>query len=140
MSAHYLYRCVDASGRLVYVGIARDLAVRLEQHTTTSWWADQVVKVRAVVLPDREAARDAERRAIRDEQPLWNLASLPPRRTWDAARYENYVTSRLQSGPIYRGNRVTFRNIATEYRVKFGRPLIALAALERAEKAGSMTA
>lgn len=69
---HHVYRCFDREGRLVYVGSSATLYSRLEQHRTGAWWAPTVVRVTAAYYPDGITARDAERRAIREEVPRWN--------------------------------------------------------------------
>lgn len=71
---HWVYRCYDNQGRLVYVGSTADLFGRLDQHRKTSWWAPTVARVTAKVYPDGPTGRVAEREAIRDEVPRWNLS------------------------------------------------------------------
>lgn len=76
---HYVYRCYDASGLLLYVGCTRDVAGRLQVHAS-SWNnpASAVLNMRMASheveeFPTFEAARAAEREAIANEAPLANL-------------------------------------------------------------------
>lgn len=70
---HVLYRCFDAAGELLYIGITNDPSNRFNLHErSTPWWGD-VAEVR---LDESFASRwdleDAERVAIFDEIPLHN--------------------------------------------------------------------
>lgn len=80
MSAHYLYRCYDADGLLLYIGCTTNPARRLVQHKKSGnitslrlarFIASYVVD--ADVYPTRDAGRTAEKAAIRAEQPLLNV-------------------------------------------------------------------
>lgn len=98
----HLYRCYDGDGRLIYVGATSFLGRRLDQHRRSTWWAPQVVRVRAKLYPSFAAARQAERIAIIREAPRWNIVARWSRRqNWSAADYEDYVRAR-------RGLRVTY--------------------------------
>jgi hypothetical protein len=68
-----LYRHFDASGRLLYVGIARDTMVRLGSHRLQSSWYDRVARVEIERFPTRSAALKAEAKAIRTENPECNV-------------------------------------------------------------------
>jgi len=72
-SVHHVYRCFDATGRLIYVGSTANLFGRLDQHRKGSWWSPQVAKVSAKVYRDGPTARTEERRIIRNENPRWNV-------------------------------------------------------------------
>lgn len=74
----YLYRAFDDSGRLLYVGITENLVNRFGPggHEQAPW-ADQVESVTAERYLTRQAARSAELRAIKSENPRWNIASSP---------------------------------------------------------------
>lgn len=70
----YLYRFFDADGRLLYVGIARDLGARFSDHRRRSaWWAD-AVRGTTTVYPSRDDAGLAEAIAIVGERPMHNTA------------------------------------------------------------------
>lgn len=78
---HRLYRCYDASGRLLYIGVTCEPDRRLNNHRATR------ARVASLLLQqfmdhsevDSDAYRGrlrgeaAERAAIRSEQPLFNL-------------------------------------------------------------------
>lgn len=70
----YLYRFFDADGRLLYVGVARDLGSRFAAHRRRSaWWSD-TARGATVVYPSRAAAELAEAIAILSEHPIHNTA------------------------------------------------------------------
>ncbi len=68
-----LYRFFDADDRLLYVGIAGTATQRWEQHAKEKGWWDSVARVTVENHPSRQAAADAERNAIRNESPLYNV-------------------------------------------------------------------
>ena len=68
-----VYRCYDAAERLLYVGISMSLEGRLTKHRRTAWWPE-VAEITVQWFDGREAAKAAERAAIRDEAPLHNRA------------------------------------------------------------------
>lgn len=74
---HTLYRFFSEDGDLLYVGISLHMINRLASHRSGKrWWAT----VRNITLdhhPNYESARLAEKIAIRDEAPRYNLADLP---------------------------------------------------------------
>lgn len=70
---HALYRFYDASGVLLYVGITADPGARFKQHRNDKEWWTEVANIRIEKLPTRIAVLEAERTAIREERPLWNV-------------------------------------------------------------------
>lgn len=69
-----LYRYFDHEGQLLYVGITGDLTTRTQSHSRGRWWAD--VDHDRTQLDwhwSREQALRAESRAIRTENPTWNI-------------------------------------------------------------------
>jgi hypothetical protein len=72
MSA-YLYRHFDAEGVLLYVGISIDVGRRTGDHAKHSAWFDRVARIDVETFDSRDAAIDAERRAIINECPLFNV-------------------------------------------------------------------
>lgn len=70
---HYVYRCYDAADRLIYVGCTVAPRQRLDQHRSSTWWHEQVARVRYVVFPNKEYALFQETVAIRTENPRWNV-------------------------------------------------------------------
>lgn len=74
---HILYRCFDATGGLLYVGITGDPGSRFAVHRcTTPWWPD-VSKITEEECASRAELEEAERRAIREECPFYNLKDNP---------------------------------------------------------------
>lgn len=76
---HFIYRCFDADGLLLYVGCTKDVPRRISLHqrdlrNKASRWL-QVSMVRYEVegpYADLETARRVEANAIANEQPLFN--------------------------------------------------------------------
>lgn len=68
-----LYRHFDAAGTLLYVGISHSAVQRLQQHMNGSRWARDIASVQIAQYDSREAALAAERLAIINERPLWNV-------------------------------------------------------------------
>lgn len=70
----WLYRAVDASGELLYVGITSDPVKRMDAHIKdASPWVPFANDVELYEFPSREAAAAAERTAISDEAPTYNI-------------------------------------------------------------------
>jgi len=70
---HALYRFFDASDVLLYVGITVDIGARFKKHRGDKPWWDQVDHIGIQKFPSRREAEDAERKAIKEEQPLYNV-------------------------------------------------------------------
>lgn len=69
-----LYRLFDTSGALLYVGITNDTDTRWKAHSRRKEWWPQVDTKTVEWFGDRLSAASAEAKAIREEQPRWNLA------------------------------------------------------------------
>lgn len=69
-----LYRHFDATGRLIYVGIAFDEHQRRKDHGRLADWFELSESVTHEFYDGRESAEEAERRAIADELPIFNVA------------------------------------------------------------------
>lgn len=77
---HYVYRCYDADGVLLYVGCTRNPTSRLAAHrrgnnqAKASRWLAATMHHAEVSEPyrGREAGREAERAAIQAESPIFN--------------------------------------------------------------------
>lgn len=77
---HYLYRCYDADGRLLYIGCTQDIGARMQVHASS--WQNPVsayLNLRMTRFEAEEkpyagkvAGRKAEREAIAAEAPLLN--------------------------------------------------------------------
>jgi predicted GIY-YIG superfamily endonuclease len=79
MTEHVLYRFFGPSEELLYVGITMNPSRRFAQHGAGKEWWHEVDEIRMERLPSREAVLAAERRAIRNERPRYNVvhASRP---------------------------------------------------------------
>lgn len=90
----FLYRAFDADGQLLYVGIAKDLEVRLKDHSRYSVaWIGQVASLTAEKYPSRRAAHAAESRAIRTEGPIYNIHGSP---NAESARFLAWVADQAR--------------------------------------------
>jgi predicted GIY-YIG superfamily endonuclease len=75
---HALYRFYNACDELLYVGITNNPAARFRQHADAKdWWAE-VATIRIEQHGSREALMDAERQAIKAEQPAYNVVHNDP--------------------------------------------------------------
>lgn len=83
---HYVYRCYDATSRLIYVGCTNNPVNRLASHRRKAWWGDQIASTRLIVFPTRSKALEKEREAIATEKPRWNVKGKWPYRdhSWTA--------------------------------------------------------
>lgn len=68
-----VYRAFDKNGELLYIGSTKSLPNRLSAHRTSTWWWPVVKRIEHHDFPTLEAARDAERVAIRAEHPKMNV-------------------------------------------------------------------
>jgi predicted GIY-YIG superfamily endonuclease len=72
----YLYRLFDSSGALLYVGVTINPKTRFYQHASVKdWWKDVDGK-RVERFDTAKAASSAERVAIHQESPLYNVAGV----------------------------------------------------------------
>lgn len=74
---HAVYRVYGRHCRLLYIGCTIDLDKRLGEHRNKPW-ISEVVRVASEVFPNRAAAHEAERNAIRTECPRHNQTSMNP--------------------------------------------------------------
>lgn len=70
-----LYRHYASDGTLLYVGASLRVLDRLQEHKSRSSWYDLVLNIRLERHPSIDAAKEAERIAIRDEHPVHNKKS-----------------------------------------------------------------
>ena len=68
-----LYRYYDAQGVLLYVGITKDPAARRRHHQLHSEWYPHAGEPLIEWFEDRKSALKAERDAIRNEAPVFNV-------------------------------------------------------------------
>lgn len=86
-----LYRLFDREGTLLYVGITHDPQQRAKAHRTRQWWP-QVAKVKIQWHRTRLDAHRAERVAIHDESPRYNIAETPLHRRLAEHRHHPLAT------------------------------------------------
>lgn len=81
--AHWLYRCYDAEGFLLYIGVTSNIEARMATHkgTPRTGWSypngqlhERMATYEAEEFPDRQSAFEAEAMAIRAERPPLNIA------------------------------------------------------------------
>lgn len=98
-TAHALYRHYDADGVLLYVGITNDPGKRWNQHRGDKAWWEEVKLTRLEHFASRPEVLAAEKRAISDERPRWNIANNAGGRAyWQ--RVEDAVQSFVEDLPI----------------------------------------
>ena len=68
-----LYRHYDDKNNLLYVGISLNALNRLYQHGGHSDWFDDIKIVKIEHFESRREAVNAERKAIKNEKPLYNI-------------------------------------------------------------------
>lgn len=78
-----LYRAFDVDGALLYVGMSTNALGRVYQHQLDKPWWSEVVRIELAHYVTREAAAEAEGRAIAEDGPKYNVAGA---RTPSAAR------------------------------------------------------
>lgn len=86
----HLYRHYDAEGRLLYVGITKEIDHRTTAHEKASSWVDfvDVAGAKVITFPSRKKAKSAEKAAIRAELPLFNVShNEHPAREKDLIEY-----------------------------------------------------
>jgi predicted GIY-YIG superfamily endonuclease len=69
-----LYRHFDADNKLLYVGISLNTFARLSQHKDHSKWFEKIKRVEVEHFNTREEAMAQERKAIKTEMPMFNIA------------------------------------------------------------------
>jgi excinuclease UvrABC nuclease subunit len=71
-----LYRHFDAEGVLLYVGVSLSVIHRLAGHRSRSRWFRQIARITVEWFANRGEALEAERLAIREEKPLYNIMGV----------------------------------------------------------------
>lgn len=76
-----VYRIYDGpEGDLLYVGLSMNIDGRIAKHRSSGWWPEHA-DIAVQWFDGREAAKSAERRAIVEEGPIYNIAR-PSKITW----------------------------------------------------------
>jgi hypothetical protein len=92
-----LYRHFSSDGRLLYVGVSLDAVRRLVRHREKSHWFNQIATVTIERYPSRAAALQAERLAIEDEKPIYNVhRALEPPEEEELRAALNKIGERLE--------------------------------------------
>lgn len=68
---HFVYRCFDTRGDIIYVGCTHDVEQRMAQHRPTNI-GQATVRLKVTVHPDHRTALDVERDEIRRFEPKYN--------------------------------------------------------------------
>ena len=68
-----LYRHYSEDKTLLYVGISNRIPRRIKEHRKLSKWFEEVVDIKIEWLPNRDSATVAEKKAIKEEKPKWNI-------------------------------------------------------------------
>lgn len=88
--SRFVYRCMDADGRLLYVGISANPSARIATHRS-SWWGYLLATTTQVEYATSAETRAVEARAIADEAPRFNRQGRwATRSTWSAEDYRDY--------------------------------------------------
>jgi predicted GIY-YIG superfamily endonuclease len=69
---HWLYRCFDGAGALLYVGVTSDGPKRFRRHGNDREWWPQVARIDIEHFTTKEELLRAETKAIRQERPRHN--------------------------------------------------------------------
>lgn len=69
----HLYRHFDKSGNILYIGVSVSILHRILQHRNNSTWFPGTGNITIEEFPSRSLAEQAERIAIRKEQPPHNV-------------------------------------------------------------------
>ncbi len=96
-----LYRLFGTDG-LLYVGVSDKWSRRMDEHAGHQWWWSQVTRVDLEHYVNRAEVLAAERAAIKDERPRYNVTH--------------------NAGPVVADHRVLLRQCATCARMFPSRP------------------
>jgi predicted GIY-YIG superfamily endonuclease len=106
----YVYRLFDNEGRLIYVGCTHDPEARIAMHRNKAWWAPQIDRIKIKVFPNRQAAIEAEAKAIQEENPRWNINHRSYGQPhWTKDTYVDFITAMELAEPFktpYRAARI----------------------------------
>ncbi|EYR81923.1 hypothetical protein SHLA_4c002150 [Shinella sp. DD12] len=86
-----LYRHFDSSGALLYVGISARPLTRLAEHED-SHWINDVTRVEMERFSSREVAAEAERTAIKSENPIHNIVHNRSQKSTPRSRSRHLLT------------------------------------------------
>ncbi|WP_168198042.1 GIY-YIG nuclease family protein [Brachybacterium sp. SGAir0954] len=120
---HFVYRCLDTEGRVIYVGCTKDVAARMKQHGKTGI-AEQTHRLRVTVHPSRDTALEVEREQIALHEPRLNRQIyLMDIASWPEAKLRERLQAELKRRPRvhFRGDaNSAIRCLRREYARRFG--------------------
>ena len=70
---HFVYRCFNVEGNLLYVGMTWNVDERIIAHRSNTHWFGEVNDVQVEKHEDKLSALTAEMVAIKDEWPMYNI-------------------------------------------------------------------
>jgi predicted GIY-YIG superfamily endonuclease len=88
---HVLYRFYGETGKLLYIGLTENPQARFKNHRFTKpWWAE-VFRIDIEHFASRDSVVAAERKAIENEWPLYNVHNkgAEPIDVWDLCECDN---------------------------------------------------
>lgn len=112
----FLYRCFDAKGLLLYVGLSSDIVRRLQVHGSASPWSGKVQRVEAERVGSRKQALKAERDAINSEQPAHNTLKTNGKEWDEIVRLRKSGLTLAAIGKQFGISRQRVHQIITEYK------------------------
>ena len=71
---HIVYRHLGIDHQLLYVGLSSDFVSRQRSHLRSTPWREEIQRITFDFYLTREDAAQAESRAIKNENPLYNKA------------------------------------------------------------------
>lgn len=77
---HAIYRVYDSSRNLLYIGCSVCPLTRAADHVMHQTWRKRVAFIKVDWKNDWYEARDAEKKAIKEENPMWNFQHKGPDR------------------------------------------------------------
>jgi excinuclease UvrABC nuclease subunit len=98
-----LYRHFDKDNRLLYVGVSLSVTQRLAQHRSHAHWFSQITRVEVEQFLTRQEAIVAERAAIKNERPLFNIQFSEQRSIAraEARKKRNIIATAIQGTIIH---------------------------------------
>ncbi len=119
---HFLYRCFDAKGKLLYIGASINPLARAYGHALNSPWFKKAAHITLVHLDiSKDAVNIVEREAIHSEQPKHNVfhksLSAQPKANLEYLRYLEKCEKKAAAMKQLRANGWTFQRIATKYKI-----------------------
>lgn len=97
---HFVYRCYDEDGDLLYVGCSGDVEKRLAIHAKTASWVADVRNMEVEEFDSRRDALHAESRAIAAEHPYHNIVGRWMRRNeWTEAEFQRWAHMQIRRWP-----------------------------------------